>query len=164
MDYTIVEAGPGDASAIADLSIRSYEAAFGQPFYMDHEAAVLRWARYMRGEHHPRDAKDPPGRVRRHGRRGDGGIRRRHLSERFGLEGELQSIYILPGHQRQGLGTRLVVALARWFRQRDARQVCVDHKGESETFYLKLGARRNDRGWLVWDDFLEILRAGGGRA
>ncbi len=55
MDYTIVEVGPGDASAIADLSIRSYEAAFGQPFYMDHEAAVLRWERYMRGEHHPRD-------------------------------------------------------------------------------------------------------------
>ncbi len=54
-------------------------------------------------------------------------------SERFGLEGELQ---------------------------RDARQVCVDHKGESETFYLKLGARRNDRGWLVWDDFLRILPPG----
>ena len=80
-----------------------------------------------------------------------------HLSERFGLEGELQSIYILPGHQRQGLGTKLVIALARWFEKWNARQVCVDHKGESEAFYLKLGARLNDRGWLVWDDFSKVL-------
>lgn len=55
--------------------------------------------------------------------------------------------------------TQLVIALARRFKKWEARQVCVDHAGESEHFYLKLGARPNGRGWLVWDDFLRILAA-----
>ena len=43
--YTIVEAAPGDAGTLADVSIRSYEDAFGEPFHMDREAAVRRWER-----------------------------------------------------------------------------------------------------------------------
>lgn len=149
MAYEILEAGPSDAGIITDVSIRSYEDAFGEAFYMEREAAVRRGERYMRGEHHPRHAKDP--RIVYAAMAGGemAGFIAGHLTERFGLEGELQSIYVLPGHQRQGLGTQLVIALARWFEKWEARQVCVDHAGESEHFYLTLGARPNGRGWLV---------------
>ena len=157
MNYTIVEAGIDDVEAIVDVTFRSFEDAFNKPFYMEREAAIHRWKAYMRKEHHPRDAKDPRivyvsiinGEIV--------GFVAGHLTERLGLAGELQSIYVLPGHQQQGLGTQLVIALAKWFEKWNAKAVCVDHKGGSEGFYIKLGARPNEHGWLVWDNFLDVL-------
>lgn len=157
MDYTIVEADIKDVAAIVDVTFQSFEDAFSKPFYMEREAAIHRWKAYMCKEHHPRDAKDPRivyiaivnGEIV--------GFVAGHLTERLGLEGELQSIYILPNHQGQGLGTQLVIALAKWFKKWDANEVCVDRKNGSEDFYIKLGARFNDHGWLVWDNFLDVL-------
>ena len=157
MDYTIVEVGIDDVEAIVDVTLQSFADAFNKPFYMEREAAVYRWKAYIRKEHYPRDAKVPRivyvsiinGEIV--------GFVAGHLTERFGLAGELQSIYILPEHQRRGLGTQLVVALAKWFKKWDAKEVCVDHKNSSEDFYIKLGARFKDHGWLVWDNFLDVL-------
>lgn len=50
---------------------------------------------------------------------------------------------------------QLVIALARWFEKWNVKTVCVDHKNGSEGFYIKLGARFNDHGWLVWNNFSE---------
>ena len=157
MADTIAEAGIDDVDAIVDVTFQSFEDAFNKPFYMEREAAVHRWKAYMRKEHHPRDARDPRiayvsiinGEIV--------GFVAGHLTERLGLEGELQSIYVLPEHQGHRLGTQLVVALAQWFKKWDAKEVCVDHKDGSEGFYIKLGARFNDHGWLVWDNFLQVL-------
>jgi GNAT superfamily N-acetyltransferase len=157
MDYAIVEASIDDAEAITDVTIRSYEAAFKEPFYMDREAALRRWKAYIRKEHHPQKAKDP--RIIFAAVAGGEivGYIAGHLTERFELDGELQSIYILPERQRQGIGTQLVIELAKWFKTWNATKVCVDAMGGSEGFYIKLGARRNPQGWLVWDNFLDIL-------
>ena len=157
MNYTIAEASIDNVEAIVDVTFQSFEDAFNKPFYMEREAAVHRWRAYMRKEHHPRDAKDPRivyivstnGEIV--------GFVAGHLTERLGLEGELQSIYVLPKHQGRGLGTQLVIALAQWFKKWNAKEVCVDHKDGSEGFYIKLGAKFNDHGWLVWDNFFDVL-------
>ena len=157
MDYTIAEASVDDVEAIVDVTLQSFEDAFNKPFYMEREAAINRWKAYMRKEHHPRDAKDSRivyvsvinGEIV--------GFVAGHLTKRLGLEGELQSIYVLPEHQGQRIGTQLVVALAKWFKKCNATGVCVDHKDGSEGFYIKLGATFNDHGWLVWDNFLDVL-------
>ena len=157
MDYTIVEADIDDVESIVDVTFQSFEDAFNKPFYMEREAAVHRWKAYIRKEHHPRDAKDPRviyiaiigGKIV--------GFVAGHLTERFGLDGELQSIYIHPEYQQLGLGTQLVIALAKWFKKWNAKAVCVDHKDGSEGFYIKLGAHLNEHGWLVWDNFFDIL-------
>ena len=157
MHYTIIEASTNNVQAIVDVTFRSFEDAFNKPFYMEREAAIHRWKAYMRKEHHPQKAKDPrivyiaiiDGEIV--------GFIAGHLTERFNLEGELQSIYVLPKHQQQGLGTQLVIALAEWFKEWNAKTVCVDHKDGSEGFYIKLGARYNEHGWLVWDNFLGVL-------
>lgn len=157
MDYTIAEATLNDVPAIVDVTLQSFQDAFSKPFYLSREDAVHRWSAYMRKEHHPQKAKDP--RIV-YLAIGDGktvGFVAGHLTERFDLEGELQSIYILPEHQRQGLGTLLVITLAKWFKKWDAKAVCVDHKDGSEGFYIKLGAQPNEHGWLVWDNFLDLL-------
>ena len=162
MDYTIAEASIDDVETIVDITFRSFEDAFNKPFYMEREAAVHRWKAYIRKEHHPRDAKDPRIVYIASIDEEIVGFVAGHLTERLGLEGELQSIYVLPKYQGQGLGTHLVIALAKWFKEWNAKEVCVDQKNGSEGFYIKLGARFGDHGWLVWDNFLDVLNIGKG--
>lgn len=157
MDYTIAEASVDDVPAIVDVTNRSFEDAFNKPFYLEREAAIHRWKAYMHKEHHPQKAKDPRIVYVAIIDQEIVGFIAGHLTERFDLEGELQSIYILPEYQRYGLGTQLVITLAKWFKKWNAKEVCVDHKGGSEGFYIKLGARPNNHGWLVWDNFLNLL-------
>ena len=157
MNYSIREAGIDDVEIIVDVTIQSFQDAFNKPFYLEREAAINRWKAYIRKEHGPREAKDP--RII-YVALADGeivGFIAGHLTERLGLEGELESIYILPEHQRQKLGTQLIIALAKWFTEWDAKEVCVDRKEGSEGFYIKLGARFNHQGWLVWDNFVDVL-------
>ncbi|MDE0012050.1 MAG: GNAT family N-acetyltransferase [Candidatus Poribacteria bacterium] len=131
------------------MTLQSFEDAFNKPFYMERGAAIYGWKAYIRREHHPRDAKDPRivyvsiinGEIV--------GFIAGDLTERFGLDGELQSIYALPKHQGRELGTQLVIVLAKWFKKWDAKEVCVDHKDSSEGFYIKLGAKFNNHGWVV---------------
>ena len=134
MDYTIAEAGIDAVEAIVDVTFQSFEDAFNKPFYMERETAVHRWKTYIRKEHHPQKAKDPRVVYVAIANREIVGFVAGHLTERFDLEGELQSIYILPEHQGQELGTELVVVLAKWFKKWNAKTVCVDHKDGSEGF------------------------------
>ena len=134
MDYTIAKGSLDTVEAIVDGTLQSFADVFNKPFYMEREAAVHRWKVYMRTEHHPQKAKDP--RII-YVAIADGEIVGHiagHLAERFGLEGELQSIYILPEHQRQGLGTQLVITLAKCFEKWKAKEICVDHKNGSKGF------------------------------
>ena len=157
MDYTIAEADIDDVPAIVDITMRSFEDAFNKPFYMEREAILHRWKAYIRKEHHPQKAKDPRIIYIGIADKEIVGFVAGHLTERFDLDGELQSIYILPEYQRHGLGTQLVIALAKWFEKWNAKQICVDHKDGSEGFYIKLGARLNEHGWLVWDNFIDVF-------
>lgn len=157
MNYTITEATLDDVPDIVEITMVSFADAFNEPFYLSREDATHRWAAYMQKKHHPQKAKDP--RVV-YIAISDGetvGFIAGHLSERFDLEGELQSIYILPEHQRKGLGTLLTIKLAEWFRKWNAKEICVGPVDGSEGFYIKLGAHPNEHGWLVWNNFFEIL-------
>src|SRR5436309_15888077 len=102
-NIVIVEAGIEDAEAITDVTIRSYEASYQEPFYLDREAALRRWKAYIRKEHHPQKAKDP--RVLYAAVAGEEivGYIAGHLTERMGMDGELQCIYILDEHHRQDI-------------------------------------------------------------
>ena len=108
MDYTVVEASIDDVETIVDVTLQSFEDAFNKPFYMEREAAISRWKAYIRKEHHPRDAKDPRivyvsiinGEIVR--------FVAGHLTERLGLEGEFQSIYVLP--ETPGARTRNAIS------------------------------------------------------
>ncbi len=127
---------------------------------MDRLHYIDRLKAYIRKEHHPRDAKDPRMIYIAIADEEIVGYIAGHLSEGLGLEGELQAIFILLEHQRRGLGTQLVITLAKWFKKWNAKEVCVDRQEGSEGFYIKLGARFNDQGWLVWDNFLDVLDFG----
>jgi GNAT superfamily N-acetyltransferase len=155
MNYDIVEASIDDAEAVADVTLRSLKASYNDTS-PDREGVIRNWQAYIRKEH-PQTSKEP--RVIYAAIAGGEmvGYIAGHLTERFGMDGELESIYILYEHQRRGLGTRLVIELAKWFQTWNVTKVCVDAVPQSQGFYLKLEARPFRGPWLVWDNFLDVL-------
>lgn len=150
--YASAPAALEDAAALADAIHGNYEALFRRPFCVERGALEQRWILYTRGEQNPQKAFPPRIVYKAVCGSQTGGFAAGHHTERFGMDGELQSIYVVPEHQGQGLGTRLVMEIARWLHARGAAGICVNAKDESAGFYTKPGARRYRPGWLVWDD------------
>lgn len=83
-----------------------------------------------------------------------------HATTRFGCAGEVQYLYVAPGYRRQGVASRLLLSLARWFHARGIAQVCVNADLESAgavEFYTAHGARPLNPHWYVWDDISTLL-------
>jgi GNAT superfamily N-acetyltransferase len=49
-----------------------------------------------------------------------------HLTRRYQCDGELQWINVAPDYRGRGIAGSLLMAMARWFAQQNARRVCVD--------------------------------------
>jgi GNAT superfamily N-acetyltransferase len=122
-------------------------------------ASAERMALYLAGAHHPRYALQP--RIVFVAEDGISivGYIAGHLTTRFGCDGELQWLFVLPGHRGGGVASRLLDALATWFARHSSRRVCVDVEPENaraRRFYLRHGARPLDSHWLVWDDISRL--------
>jgi GNAT superfamily N-acetyltransferase len=118
-------------------------------------AAAERMARYLAGEHHPQHALAP--RVIYVAEEGASmiGFIAGHLTRRFGCDGELQWIFVMPGHRGSGAAALLLHRLAAWFLGQGARRVCVDVDPENlpaRRFYKRHGAQDLNPHWLVWPD------------
>ncbi len=114
-----------------------------------------RMASYLRGEHHPQKALMP--RVMYIAADADAmvGYIGGHLTRRYGCDGELQYLYVLPEHRRTGVASEMLRSLWRWFRKRDAARICVDVEPDNERargFYMSHGATYLSSHWLVWSD------------
>lgn len=80
------------------------------------------------------------------------------LSERFGCQGELQWINVIPAYRGKGVALGLLRYLAQWFVEQQALYVCVDVGGEEgRSFYKKHGAESLDKHWMVWKDISTVL-------
>jgi len=115
---------------------------------------------YLAGEHHPQHAL--PLRVMFYATddRGPLGYIAGHLTRRFDCEGELQWIYVVPGHRGTGVAAQLLRQLALWFIERSARRICVDVEpanGLARRFYRKHGARDLASHWQIWNDIAFAL-------
>jgi ribosomal protein S18 acetylase RimI-like enzyme len=118
-------------------------------------AAEERMARYLAGEHHPQHALMP--RVLYVALGGDAvvGYIAGHLTRRYGCDGELQWIYVIPEHRGSGVASELLCRLAAWFVEQKAARVCVDvtpTNTRARRFYTRHGAVTLKPYWLVWDD------------
>jgi GNAT superfamily N-acetyltransferase len=116
-----------------------------------------RMSRYLAGVHHPQQALPP--RVMWIAAEGDApiGYVAGHLSQRFGCDGELQWIYVVPKHRRAGVASTLLCLLAEWFVEQKARRVCVDVGDDAaRPFYRRHGAVELNRHWMVWDDIASV--------
>jgi ribosomal protein S18 acetylase RimI-like enzyme len=81
-----------------------------------------------------------------------------HLTERYGCDGELQYLYVTPGHRRSGIASRMLQSLWHWFGEREASRICVDVEPDNAVarrFYVSHGATYLNSHWLVWPDIRE---------
>ena len=117
-----------------------------------------RMSRYLAGVHHPQQALPP--RVMWIAARGQApiGYVAGHLTRRFGCDGELQWIYVVPEHRRTGVASTLLRLLADWFVEQEARRVCVDVGDDAaRPFYRRHGAAELNRHWMVWEDIGTVV-------
>jgi GNAT superfamily N-acetyltransferase len=121
-----------------------------------------RMAAYLAGEHHPQQALPPRVLFMAEAEGAPAGYIAGHLTRRFGCEGELQWIYVVPDHRRTGVGSRLVQMLADWFSAHAARRICVDVGDDAaRPFYRRHGAVELNRYWMVWEDIGVVLQPSG---
>ena len=82
-----------------------------------------------------------------------------HLTRRFGCDGELEWIDVLPERRRAGVAGELLRALASWFERHRARHICVGvdpGNAPARAFYRKHGAEDLNPHWLVWRDISTV--------
>jgi GNAT superfamily N-acetyltransferase len=76
-----------------------------------------------------------------------------HLTSRFGCQGELQWINVIPDWQEKGIASQLIKKLAQWFVANNAFKVCIDAGSEEvRQFYSKNGATMLNNHWMYWED------------
>jgi GNAT superfamily N-acetyltransferase len=117
--------------------------------------ADARMAAYLDGQHHPQQALAP--RTAFVALAGDdvAGYIGAHATTRHGCSGEIQYLYVAPQYRRSGVARRLLRSVARWFKARDIRRVCVNADIESPgavAFYTAQGAVPLNAYWYMWDD------------
>jgi ribosomal protein S18 acetylase RimI-like enzyme len=86
-----------------------------------------------------------------------------HLTNRHGCTGELEWLNVARAHRERGVGSTLLRAIAGWFVQTSATNVCVDVDPanlSARRLYESHGARELNAHWLVWDDIGGMLRSG----
>ncbi len=82
-----------------------------------------------------------------------------HLTARYGMESEIQSLYVLHAHQRKGIGSALLSSFADWLVSMSALRLCVGIAAENpyRAFYEKHGACYLNEHWLYWCDVRTLI-------
>jgi ribosomal protein S18 acetylase RimI-like enzyme len=115
---------------------------------------------YLDLTHHPQHALMP--RVMYVALDGDSvvGFIAGHLTRRFGCDGELQWVNVVPKHRSSGVASGLIRLLATWFAVQKASRICVNVDPTNATarrFYTRQGADILNEHWMVWTDFNVVL-------
>lgn len=118
----------------------------------DYENRLKRWVGYINRTRHPRHALDP--RIV-YGAWDDSlmvGYAAAHHTTKWGVDAELQSMYLLLDYQGRGIGTDLFAKLVAWLAQSGIYSLGVNVFEESpyNGFYLKMGGEATSPGIILW--------------
>jgi len=83
-----------------------------------------------------------------------------HLRRRYGCDGELEWINVVPECRGTGIASGLLRLLAAWFVEQEASRICVDvdpANTAARRFYVRHGAEYLNEHWLVWNDIKVAL-------
>jgi ribosomal protein S18 acetylase RimI-like enzyme len=161
LEHVIFPAGPDDAQALAEVHVAAWrESCRGliADSYLDRMSVPIHAARFHRSLVHPGEHDATLAAADRHGLVGyaAGGPSR---SQRPG-EAEIHTLYVRLAAQRQGLGERLLVGVARVFADMGARSLMISTLRDNllaRRFYEHLGGqaetprRKPGPGGLVYE-------------
>ena len=145
------EAGDDDLAALARIRDEGG---------WDGGAPETRMRGYLRGDVNPQYALAPRVMYLAHDDGAPIGYIAGHLTRRFDCDGELEWLFVLPGHRRAGAAALMLRALAGWFRTHDAARVCVNVAPDNEPavrFYERFGAVPLNDYFRVWNDMPAAL-------
>ena len=155
------EASIHDAEAIARTEVASKEVSlvgvieFMAPEYeLDYGRLLEKWKGYIEKTRNPSQSKDP--RVIYAALDGTlmVGYTACHHTTKWGVEGELQSMYVLKDYQGQGIGTHLFELVVNWVRGGGIYSMGVNLYSENpyRRFYEKMGGEYLRPSALLWKD------------
>ena len=84
-----------------------------------------------------------------------------HLTRRYGCQGELEWINVIPESRKKNVASELLRMMAGWFVEREALRICVDvepSNAAARAFYRRHGAEDLNPHWLVWHDIRAVLK------
>ena len=142
---------PGDVAAMARIRVDEW----GEPHYWEH-----RIAGYLAGRLNPGHALAPRACFVAVDESMVIGFAAGHLTTRYGCDGELQWIHVIPEARKAGVGSELLRWIARWFVEHEARRICVDvepSNAVARAFYMRHGATGLNKHWMVWADIAVVL-------
>ena len=116
-----------------------------------------RIAGYLEGESNPQRALPPRTCYAAVDESSVVGFAAGHLTRRYGCEGELEWINVVPERRGAGIASELLRLLAGWFVQQQALRICVDPDPAARAFYIRHGAETLNEHWLVWNDISKVL-------
>lgn len=85
-----------------------------------------------------------------------------HQTRRYGCDGELQWINVIPERRGQGIAGLLLVRMGEWFVEKSLLRICVDvepHNAAARKLYRRFGADRLNNHWMVWNDARRMCAA-----
>ncbi len=142
MEFTIRPASLNDAAAIAEINVAAWKAAYPgivpQTYLdrLDPEEKLARISQRLSERGNTLVLESGTGQVAGYTEFGG----RRDGPEE--ISGEVYALYLLPGIQGQGMGTRLFRAAARQLHSQNHRTLCVwvlENNRRARVFYERLG-------------------------
>lgn len=85
-----------------------------------------------------------------------------HQTRRYGCDGELQWINVVPERRGEGIAGLLLKRMGEWFVEKALLRICVDvepHNAAARTLYRRFGAERLNNHWMVWNDARRMCAA-----
>jgi GNAT superfamily N-acetyltransferase len=82
-----------------------------------------------------------------------------HLTNRYGLDAEIQSFFITKEYQRNGTGKQLLKMFLEWLLIQRVKSLCagINPVNKYQAFYLKYGGKYLNEHWIWWEDVEELL-------
>lgn len=143
----VIEIRPAEWHDIAAMaSIRARE-------WQNEDYWIARIGRYLSGEHHPQHALAPRAAWVAFEAETIQGFVAGHLTRRFGCDGELEWINVVPESRGKGIADQLLEVMLEWFAQRGASRICVNVEpgnAPARKLYAKHGAETMSQYWMIW--------------
>ena len=159
----ILVANETDIEELTQVEIESKKKSIPEcieDFEVDHSSRYSRWQTYFKGQSPP---TSKPERLMLKAVTKDNkiiGYLAGHLTTRYNMDAEIQSLYVLKQEQKKDVGTKLLAEFIKWLMNLDAKILCVGIKPENKykAFYLKHGGQYINEHWIFWQDIGLLLK------